>query len=180
MAAVSKLGLSPFESSGALTINRREAPHKAFSGLRLHESKSIQWKSVKITKPTCLYALKEMDDSGDTLTRPCNIVTSYEDILFAIHVVMQFIGTGMVGGKYEAMSEKKGYFGKPNNAASKADAASLHGDSDVHGQSESSLRLNYDTEKARLSTYGVINIDCMQFILVDHVLGLHHPLVRTV
>ena len=128
--------------------------------------------SVEVPEPTSLYGLQDMQRLGKAFTgESCNVVTSFEDVLFISNVVLPLL---LSGGK-----RRDGHGSRHAMAHVPVDAVGAGVTNDMVGGAKAGTGVDAAAASAtEKRAYFIAKIDVAQIILVDHILGLHHPLLR--
>jgi len=158
---------------------------------------------AEISPPKTVYPLDDNKDSKEFAT--CNIVTSYEDILFSVSMITDFLNTGpaatlsqhpvsaagvpLPGLAGDGERKRKG--GRKTSATTTTAPVPKESPSAGFTATKANGILSAaDRERERdaflidkkksSSYYGVVSLSGVKIILVDNVLGLHLPLVSVV
>ena len=146
------------------------------------DSERLVLKAAAVLYPRCVFPLTPA--RTDFTTHPTDVVTSYEDLLFCVALVKDFLGIAPASGATDADNEQLNseYFrdkGSKSAPQMRADAKSATSeDFNASAGSGSYRDQQQSVGEDPTEIFAVLNASGIRVMIVDNVLGLHLPLIQ--
>ena len=176
--------LSPYELPYSARLTARHEPTKSkYTDIT---PDLLIMSAHPIPMPSCVFPLLD-SHVNNTSNDTCDVVTSFEDLLFVYHMVQSFLATTA-----EAPSPSEANGNKTNRPAPRVRRAnsviisSERPDNLIKtSRMKDTSSINFDSNNAPAKSqtnsptfYGIIALQGFKFVIVDNLLGLHLPLLQ--